>query len=847
MLLRQKAQTAQEKISSLSDLQNTDDVLSPEKQEILNEIKDLEDKFRVLNNEASELSGQCQSAKKEADEANEALVKLQDEHDKRALDIDKYKQDIEDYKLMIKIAEAKEASEKKKEAYEKIEKQCQANKADLDKLTHESSEKLGSLDEINSKLNDTNANILAIEKILETSYAESSEATKWLDKNREKFGKVKNLSDSIDVPEKYLNLLETLLGNYSSSFLTGTKELKDIKKQIKEANDASGSLRLVVNDNSKYAKEAGDKAEKLAKKFGGVCLSNEVKVNEGDILGVLSNVVVFDNADDAFKASEENIGTCIASLDGTIIYPDGRYLIGGPFYVDSAYDSDSSRTILSYKKNLKKLNKEASDLNKKIDAAQSEVDEIDKKMTKLQQSDIELKNTLATAKAELDFANNYLAELKSGLSNDWSEDDIKSSNVSTYKKKLDKASSEIDQSKEWLSGSSEEIRNARALADTKRAAYNEMVVKEAALKERLNSHEEILGSAKERLSAQEQKENENIEELKLSAKLTKVYSALSQTLDSLSKAAKKDLDKLDESFSSVNQAVSEIQKQSDDAINASNAARKQFDEENQKLSEIQVELGKLEIQVQNAVDAIDNIEGISVDKALEMPDIENRPEKEERQFKLRRRIANMGVINPDAKQEYDVLKERFDFLNGQVDDLRAAKISLSKINAIIEERMKDDFINTFDEVNQNFQEIFAILFPGGRARLELEEPNDLENSGVEVKAQPHGKHISKMSLLSGGEKSLVALCLLFAVYKKRSTPFYILDEVEAALDDTNLRRLIKYLEDLRDSTQLIMITHQRRTMEMANVLYGVSMKNDGVTRVVSQKLEKDDRLHNIDK
>ena len=637
------------------------------------------------------------------------------------------------------------------------------------------------------------------------------------------------------------------MGNYSSSFLTGTKELKDIKKEIKAVSEASGSLRLVVNDNAKYVKEVGAEAEKLAKKFGGVCLSNEVKVSEGEILGVLSNVVVFENADDAFKASEQNTGLCIASLDGTIIYPDGRYLIGGPFYVDSAYDSDSSRTILSYKKNLKKLNKEASDLNKKINTAQSEADDIDKKMTKLQQNDMELKNSLATAKAELDFANNYLNELKSGLSNDWSEDDVKSSSVSAYKKKLDKASSEIDQSKEWLSGSNEEIRNARVLADTKRSDYNEMVVKEAALKERVNSHKELLDSAKERLSAQEQKENENIEELKLSAKLTKVYSELSETLDKLSKAAKKDLDKLDESFSSVNQAVSEIQKQSDDAINASNAARKQFDEENQKLSEIQVELGKLEIQVQNAVDAIDNIEGISVDKALEMPDIENRAEKEERQFKLRRRIANMGVINPDAKQEYDVLKERFDFLNGQVEDLRAAKISLMKINAIIEERMKDDFINTFDEVNQNFQEIFAVLFPGGRARLELEEPNDLENSGVEVKAQPHGKHISKMSLLSGGEKSLVALCLLFAVYKKRATPFYILDEVEAALDDTNLRRLIKYLEDLRDSTQLIMITHQRRTMEMANVLYGVSMKNDGVTRVVSQKLEKDDRLHNIDK
>ena len=122
--------------------------------------------------------------------------------------------------------------------------------------------------------------------------------------------------------------------------------------------------------------------------------------------------------------------------------------------------------------------------------------------------------------------------------------------------------------------------------------------------------------------------------------------------------------------------------------------------------------------------------------------------------------------------------------------------------------------------------------------MSLVDPDDLENTGVEVNAQPKGKRISKMMLLSGGEKSLTALALLFAVYRIRSTPFYILDEVEAALDDTNLRRLAAYIDSLRDETQLIMITHQRRTMEMADVLFGVSMQGDGVTKVISQKLDQ---------
>ncbi|MBP3866325.1 MAG: AAA family ATPase, partial [Eggerthellaceae bacterium] len=188
--------------------------------------------------------------------------------------------------------------------------------------------------------------------------------------------------------------------------------------------------------------------------------------------------------------------------------------------------------------------------------------------------------------------------------------------------------------------------------------------------------------------------------------------------------------------------------------------------------------------------------------------------------------------------EYAALIERYDYLSTQLSDMEQARRSLRKIVSAIDERMKGDFERTFEQVNENFAEVFSTLFPGGMAKLVLEDPDDIENTGVEVVAQPRGKRLSKMMLMSGGEKSLTALALLFAVYKTRSTPFYILDEVEAALDDTNLRRLTAYIDSLRDTTQLIMITHQRRTMEMADVLFGVSMQADGVTKVISQKLER---------
>ena len=263
-----------------------------------------------------------------------------------------------------------------------------------------------------------------------------------------------------------------------------------------------------------------------------------------------------------------------------------------------------------------------------------------------------------------------------------------------------------------------------------------------------------------------------------------------------------------------------------------------FDGVSERLSEARVQKGRLELQVEAAVNHIVQDCKAPLEAALTAPVLEGRAEVEDELFRINRRIANLGTINPDAAEEYDELKVRYDYLAGQLDDLDQARKSLAKINRVIDQRMKDDFIRTYETVDGNFREIFATLFPGGEAHLSLVDPDDLENTGVEVNAQPKGKRIAKMMLLSGGEKSLTALALLFAVYRTRSTPFYILDEVEAALDDSNLRRLAAYINSLREETQLIMITHQRRTMEMADVLFGVSMQGDGVTKVISQKLDR---------
>ncbi len=201
-----------------------------------------------------------------------------------------------------------------------------------------------------------------------------------------------------------------------------------------------------------------------------------------------------------------------------------------------------------------------------------------------------------------------------------------------------------------------------------------------------------------------------------------------------------------------------------------------------------------------------------------------------------RQLAQLGRINPLALEEYAALEERHTFLTEQLDDLKRSKKDLMEVVREVDHRVERVFADAFADTAVAFEAVFERLFPGGQGRLVLTDPENMLTTGIEVEARPPGKKIKRLSLLSGGERSLTAVALLLAIFKARPSPFYILDEVEAALDDTNLGRLITVLDELRDSSQLIIITHQKRTMEVADALYGVSMRGDGVTTVVSQRL-----------
>jgi chromosome segregation protein len=215
-----------------------------------------------------------------------------------------------------------------------------------------------------------------------------------------------------------------------------------------------------------------------------------------------------------------------------------------------------------------------------------------------------------------------------------------------------------------------------------------------------------------------------------------------------------------------------------------------------------------------------------------------RAEQEKRWRAAERALALLGKVNPLALEEFSALEDRHKFLSEQLEDLKASRRDLLVVIKEVDDRVEQVFRAAYEDVAREFELVFSVLFPGGAGRLVLTDPDDWLATGVDVEARPPGKKVKRLSLLSGGERSLTAIALLVAIFRARPSPFYVLDEVEAALDDRNLSRLVELLAELRSTSQLIVITHQKRTMEVADALYGVSMRGDGITEVISQRLRE---------
>jgi chromosome segregation protein len=224
-----------------------------------------------------------------------------------------------------------------------------------------------------------------------------------------------------------------------------------------------------------------------------------------------------------------------------------------------------------------------------------------------------------------------------------------------------------------------------------------------------------------------------------------------------------------------------------------------------------------------------------------LPEPYDRAAQEKRAQAAQRLLDQLGKVNPLALEEFAALEERHAFLVTQLEDLKKTRRDLLTVIKEVDDRVQQVFAAAYEDTARAFEQTFSTLFPGGEGKLILTEPDDMLSTGIDFEARPPGKKVKRLSLLSGGERALTAIAFLVAIFKARPSPFYVMDEVEAALDDANLQRLLQIFEELRETSQLIIVTHQKRTMEVADSLYGISMRGDGVSTVVSQRLRERER------
>ena len=699
-------------------------------------------------------------------------------------------------------------------------------------------------DSAREKVSLAETGIKAVEAALHAA-REEEPALQWVIENASRYdSSPKIVSSEFQVSTDMEKLVEDLLGEDLAALAIEDASRAETLAQALSEGRLRGDVSMVVRDDRGAPRTVPARHCPYGRALvDDLTYSDEMAPIVESLLG---DVVICPDRHAAFTAHEmSGMALRYVSLDGCAIWPSGKVrLYGKP--------KSDGEGVIARERKLRELRKTLSKAIAERDAAEKAAEAADDAYRKLQVDTLKLSQQLANSQGLFESAR--------------AEEQRAKERYESLEREIDQAMQRVDQANERVSGLRPDVaaiekqiielesqREAIAASRAKKLEEVEPLRKQAVdIGERLTSAKLEAATLAERktyiqrMVLARKRDIEAIDADVVSQRrlitekevvVGRCDKALS-VLRSIAEGLERKIRLLDEAVAASENTASGIHAKAAEARDQVRRAQVNLDAANENATKVQIEKSKLELRVEAAVNVIVRDLATPLDRAQELPDLEDRSKAEDDVFKLQRRIKNMGAINPAAAEEYAQLKERYDFLAGQLSDMEAARKSLNRITRVIDERMRDDFLNTFNQVNDNFSEVFSILFPGGAGHLSLEDPDDIENTGVEVTAQPRGKRLTKMMLMSGGEKSLTALALLFAVYKTRSTPFYILDEVEAALDDTNLRRLIAYIDTLRTSTQLIMITHQRRTMEMADVLFGVSMQADGVTKVISQKLER---------
>ncbi|GAM12559.1 chromosome segregation protein SMC [Mesobacillus selenatarsenatis] len=661
------------------------------------------------------------------------------------------------------------------------------------------------------------------------------------------------IAELIHVPKQYETAIETALGGAMQHIVVQNEEnartaIQFLKQKsfgratflplsiIKGKYLASTQLTL-LSGNSAYIGTAADLIQ-FDQKYAEVVKS------------LLGNVVIARDLKGANEIAKMlQYRSRIVTLDGDVVNPGGS-MTGGAV-------KQKSSSLLSRKGELEELTNKLADMEEKTNLLESKVKSL---KAETQASEARLEELRKTGE-ELRFK-------QQSLKGDLREVELEQKNINERLSVYDSEKTQLDSDKEKLESRlveldgllakyrqglvqfDKEIERLTELKNSNSTSKDTLISEISELKISLASKKEQLFHVKEKLDSavlQAEEQSEKLDVLKedlslLSSEMTDSSSGETQ----LEEAAKSKLQDKNETLKLISSRRSErldLQNKLEDQELESKELRRLLKGINEVLKDEEVKLNRLDVELDNKLAHLREEYLLSFEAAKEQYPLSIPADEARRRVKLiKMAIEELGTVNLGAIEEYERVSERYEFLLEQRNDLQEAKDTLFLVIEEMDHEMKKRFEHTFTAIRSHFESVFQALFGGGRADLRLTQPEDLLNTGVEIVAQPPGKKLQNLGLLSGGERALTAIALLFSILKVRPVPFCILDEVEAALDEANVYRFAQYLKKYRDETQFIVITHRKGTMEEADVLYGVTMQESGVSKLVSVRLEDSKEL-----
>ncbi|HHV39182.1 MAG TPA: chromosome segregation protein SMC, partial [Tepidimicrobium sp.] len=656
------------------------------------------------------------------------------------------------------------------------------------------------------------------------------------------------VADLLKVDEKYERAIEIALGGNLQNVVTqDERDAKFIIAYLRKKN--LGRITFLplstIEDKSIYIKDED------RQRYGILGLGSELvnyDMKYANIIGhLLGRIIVVEDLDHAILAAKRfNYSFRIVTLRGDIINPGGA-MTGGSLPKVSGNLLNRKHRIGALKKEINGLSRLQKDLEHKKLGLEAKIADnrtkLDLYEEKLQNSNIEVirlenerERHLEGLKGCLESIEKYEDEIKE-LNIEL--DDIKDTKDALHKE-IETLNTNSNFIKKTMEQSMAKFQKEKDIREEIAKRATDIQIEVGLLENRLtnkkNKLEELGKDLEKKAGAKKQKEAE--------------YLNMRTTIDTTREeilSTEKDIEKVSRLVKDKGKNIKSLRDKKDDLMNRLYRRQSQLKDLNASLASLEKKRGdwdvkraRYEVKLQGLAEKLKEGYNLNYIDALELwiqlDDLKAASKEVEN---LKASIKSLGSVNLDSIEEYEDTKNRLKFMDKQYKDLISARKDLQEVIVDMEDKMKRQFLYSFNKIDENFSRVFAILFDGGKANIVLEDEQNILTCGIEIEAQPPGKKLQNLSLLSGGEKTLTAVALLFSIFQVKPAPFCILDEIDAALDESNINRYTNYLKTLSDDTQFIMITHRKGTMEIADVLYGITMEEEGISKIVSVKLTDD--------